>query len=317
MAENRAGSWGSLDPEALGADGDAAVGADFDGGKLAPNVRPARTVGGWAQDRAAFFEGEVPSLLGFHVQLAMDLLFVAVEAQEMDVGIGVVQLADAFTGEVGGQAGLPELMFAFDLALGLGGGGVPQRDPVETQGPAQLGEALGNGGEEEAVVVDVEFQRQALGAEGQRQEVEIGRFTGEPFTQQASHLARPGPRMVPSGSRRGPLGFPLPGTGPQVIGVEFVEAAAREPQTLRALCVFALTPPARKETQRLEDSKAPRGEERHPAVVGYLSSVLCSAMGENRARLTRCADSEMGKCFTDSGTTDPTRNTAIGGHRLQ
>ncbi len=52
------------DPQALGADGDALVGADFGLGAQTPDVRPPRTVGSRAQHRVFFLEGKIPSGLG-------------------------------------------------------------------------------------------------------------------------------------------------------------------------------------------------------------------------------------------------------------
>ena len=54
-------------------------------------------------------------------------------------------------------------MFAFDLALGLGRGGVAQAEVVEPQRPAHLGERVGVVGEKEAVVVDVKPERASVG----------------------------------------------------------------------------------------------------------------------------------------------------------
>ena len=42
------------------------------------------------------------------------------------------------------------------------------------EGGAELGERVGDGGEEEAVAVDVEAQREAVFEEGAREEVEVG-----------------------------------------------------------------------------------------------------------------------------------------------
>ena len=68
---------------------------------------------------------------------------------------------------------MPVLMAAFDLALGLRGGGVAEGDAVKVQRGAELGERLGNRGEEEAVAIDVETQREAVEEKGARQEIEV------------------------------------------------------------------------------------------------------------------------------------------------
>ena len=54
-AEDYFGAWWTLDTQALGADGNAAIGTDFEGGAYAPNIRPPGATRGWAQDGAFFF----------------------------------------------------------------------------------------------------------------------------------------------------------------------------------------------------------------------------------------------------------------------
>src|SRR5271155_3856578 len=65
-AQNHFGPPGMFDAEALRADGNAAIGADFDGGANAPNIRPPSTSGGRAQDGSIFFLGAVPGFLRSH-----------------------------------------------------------------------------------------------------------------------------------------------------------------------------------------------------------------------------------------------------------
>ena len=65
-------------------------------------------------------------------------------------------------------------MFAFDLALGLGRGGIAQADVVELKGPAQLGQRLGIVREKDTVIIDVELERASVGQESGGQEVEVG-----------------------------------------------------------------------------------------------------------------------------------------------
>ena len=92
----------------------------------------------------------------------------------IDVSVGEGQVGDLLAGEVRRQPALPELMFLFDLALGLGRGGVVQTDVVVTKRPAQLREGVGVVVEKEAVAIDVELQGPAVGQEGGGQEVEVG-----------------------------------------------------------------------------------------------------------------------------------------------
>ena len=53
-------------------------------------------------------------------------------------------------------------MAALDLALGLRRGGKTQGDAVKMKGRRQLGVGFRSVGEEEAVVIDVEGQRQPI-----------------------------------------------------------------------------------------------------------------------------------------------------------
>ena len=78
-AQNHFGPSGMFDAEALRTDGNTAVGADFDGGADAPNIRPPSTSGGWAQDRSFFFLGSVPGFLRSHAQFAMGFVEVAMK----------------------------------------------------------------------------------------------------------------------------------------------------------------------------------------------------------------------------------------------
>ena len=159
------GGWGLFDAQALGADGDAAVGADAGLGALAEDVGPPRAFVGGPQGAAVLLFGEVPRGLGRGADFAMDLMAVAMLAQGIDPGVGFRQGGDVFGGKEGGQAVLPEAVGALDFSLGLGSGGKAQADFVEVKGGAELGEGLGSVGEEEGVVVDVKGQGQAEVAE--------------------------------------------------------------------------------------------------------------------------------------------------------
>lgn len=97
-------------------------------------------------------------------------------AQELvEQAIGTFQLADVVCGQERGQASLPEVVTAFDFALGLRGGRKAQGDAVEMQSGPQLGEGLGRVGEEERMIVHIKGQRQAVSEEGARQEIEVSR----------------------------------------------------------------------------------------------------------------------------------------------
>jgi hypothetical protein len=81
-------------------------------------------------------------------------------------GLGRLGCGDRLGGEAGGQSVLPVLVLALDLALGLRGAGVTQRDAVEVEGGPELDDRVGALGEEQAVAVDIKFQRQAVLDEG-------------------------------------------------------------------------------------------------------------------------------------------------------
>ena len=104
----------------------------------------------------------------------MDFVGIAVGTQRIDVGIGDGDLVDLFAGEVGRESTLPVLVFAFDFALGLGGGSVEQADVIELERPAELGERFRNIGEKEAVVIDIELERPPVRQKGGGEEVVIG-----------------------------------------------------------------------------------------------------------------------------------------------
>jgi len=125
-----------LQAQALYADGNASIGADLEGGSNAPNIRPPRASRGWTQDRTFFFSGQIPGPLGSPAQFAVNFVSVTMETQSGDMGIGLGQLGDLFTGKVRGQALLPELMFALDFALGLWGGSIKEANVIELESPA-------------------------------------------------------------------------------------------------------------------------------------------------------------------------------------
>ena len=108
------------------------------------------------------------------MEFAMDFVLVAMKAQGAHLEVGVFQVGDLLAGEEGGEAVLPELMFAFDFAFGLRCGGVAKAHAVDAEGCAELGEGVGDMGEEEGMEVHIEFQRQAAFAEGGGEEVVIG-----------------------------------------------------------------------------------------------------------------------------------------------
>ena len=159
----------------LVSDGRASVAADFQMGADAPDIRPPGAAGGRTQRGAFFCLGLVPGVLGGLAQFAVGFMAIVMLTQGFDVLVGLFHFRDFLAGEIGRQAPLPELMFAFDFAFGLRGGGVTEADVVKFERPAQLGEGVRIVGEEEAVVIDVELQRSPVGEEGGGQKIKIGK----------------------------------------------------------------------------------------------------------------------------------------------
>ena len=73
------------------------------------------------------------------MEFAVAFVVVVMLAQIGVVGIGGRAIGAVFAGEKSGEAVLPELVFAFDFAFGVRGGGVAERDAVEVEDLAALG----------------------------------------------------------------------------------------------------------------------------------------------------------------------------------
>ena len=164
----------SLDAYALSADWDATIGGDSDRRTEAPDKGPPRTDGDRPQNGTFLFQGEIPGMGGFHFEFAVDLMVVAVDPEVLDLRIGLVDVDDLLAGKKGRQTLLPKEVTTFDFPFGLRGWGIAKADAVEVEGLAQLGKGLGVMSEEEAVIIDVDFQRQSVFDKGGRQEIQIG-----------------------------------------------------------------------------------------------------------------------------------------------
>jgi len=103
----------------------------------------------------------------------MDFVGVAVTTQVRQERIGGGGRGDDFGGEERGQAALPVLVLALDLALGLGRARVAQGDAIEVQGGPELRQGVGALGKEKTVAVHIEFERQAVFGEGGGEEVKV------------------------------------------------------------------------------------------------------------------------------------------------
>src|SRR5258708_38161996 len=130
-AKDHLGLGWFFDSEALRADGHAPAAADLDGHPHAPDVIPPRAAGHWPQDGAIFFAGLIPGSLRGLAQFPMDFMGVAMGSQVVNLRVCCFDFGDFFTGEVSGQTPLPELMFAFDFAFGLGSGGIAETDVIK------------------------------------------------------------------------------------------------------------------------------------------------------------------------------------------
>ena len=104
----------------------------------------------------------------------MALMGVAMGAEFFEQGVGGGQRGDGIRGEDRREAVLPVLVAALDLALGLRGGGVAEAHAVKVERGTELGERAWDVGEEEGMIVHVEGERESVGEEGGRQEVEVG-----------------------------------------------------------------------------------------------------------------------------------------------
>jgi len=173
-AQHDLGAGWLFQAEPLCPDGDPSVGADLEVRAHAPDKSPPRAPGCRAQRGAVFFPRLRPGTVRRLAQFTMNFGGVVMIPQGINVPVGDGDFGDLFTGEVRRQPALPELVFAFDFALGLGRGGVAQADVVELERPAQLGERVGILGEKEAVVIDVELQGPPVGQEGGGQEIKVG-----------------------------------------------------------------------------------------------------------------------------------------------
>lgn len=121
-----AGAGRAFDAQALGADGDAAVGADFGTGALAPDAGPPGAFWSGAQGGALFLQRQVPCGLRGGAQFAVTFFLVVVIAKFFEQRVGLGQGGDVLGGEERREALLPKIMSAFDLAFGLRGGRVTQ-----------------------------------------------------------------------------------------------------------------------------------------------------------------------------------------------
>ena len=162
------------DPQALRAARHAAIAAHFDDGAHAPPIIPPGAPWGWPQARALFFRGLRPRSVRGLVPFAMDFMGGAREPQIMAVRLGAGDFGDLFAGEVGRESPVPELLFAFDFAFGLGRWGLQEAAVIELERPHQLGQRVRIMREEHTVIIHVDWERPSVGQESGGQESEVG-----------------------------------------------------------------------------------------------------------------------------------------------
>lgn len=173
-AEDDGGTPGVFESNALSADGNPSVGTDFERSPKAPNIRPPGAARCRPQDGALLLFGDVPRALGSEFEFSVGLVGVAMEPQCVDVRVGFLNLSDAFAGEIGRKALLPELVLPLDFALGLRRWGITEANVVEAQSRAQLGQSVRRLGEEHGVKIDIELEGPSVSKKGGRKEIQVG-----------------------------------------------------------------------------------------------------------------------------------------------
>ena len=110
----------SFHSQPLRANGHAAIGADVKGGAPAAHIMPPGAARWRTQCGALFLAGLIPGALRSLSQFTMDFLGVGMSPQGINVRIGHLDSGNFFAGETGRQPALPERVFAFDFAFGVG-----------------------------------------------------------------------------------------------------------------------------------------------------------------------------------------------------
>lgn len=157
----------------MSTNGDHAVITDADLCLQAPDIWPPRTGRDTAQNGTFFSQSLGPGGLRSHAQFAMNLIEIDMGQELIEQSIGKFDVADVVSGEESWQSLLPEVVATFDLSLGLRGRSVKEGHTVEVESGAQLSESFRGVGEEKGMIIDVERQRQAVGREDLREEIQM------------------------------------------------------------------------------------------------------------------------------------------------
>ena len=174
QAADDLGAWRGIDGQTLGVYRDFAIVTDADVVLLAPDKAPPRTRRDRSQDGVLIGEGLLPGGVWGGAQFAVDFVLIDMRQELIQELVGPVEFHDAVGGEQGWKTFLPIIMTAFDFAFGLWGWGITERDAIEVQGGAELGEGFGRVGEEKGVIIHIEGQGQTMGLKGAGEEVQMG-----------------------------------------------------------------------------------------------------------------------------------------------
>jgi len=172
-ADDLCARWG-VDGQALGVDRDFAIVTDADLVLLAPDKGPPGASRDGSQNGVFVGEGLLPGGVGSGAQFAVDFVLIDMRQELIQELVGAVEFQDPVGGQQGRQTFLPVIMTAFDFAFGLGSWGITERDAIEVQGGAELGEGFGCVGEEKGVMIHIKGQGQAMGLKGAGEEVQMG-----------------------------------------------------------------------------------------------------------------------------------------------
>ena len=173
-AQHHLGARRTLNAEALGAAGPAAIGANLEGRADAPNLRPPGATRGGAPDGPLFLLGQIPGFVRGQPQVALGFVDVAMESQLVDVRGSGCDLGQWFAGERGGQTTLPEWMRALAFPFGLRRWRIKKAAVVERERPAEWRQRGGSWREQEGVIIDVDLQRSSAEENSGGEEIEAG-----------------------------------------------------------------------------------------------------------------------------------------------
>ena len=104
----------------------------------------------------------------------MNFVGVAMESQSINMGVGGLDVGNLFTGEVGWESALPELVLPLHFSFGLGCWSIKETNVIELESRAELGERVGILREKNGVIIDVDLEGATMEEESCGQEIQIG-----------------------------------------------------------------------------------------------------------------------------------------------